>query len=245
MKPLHTLQLIILMALFLTSATTKSQDIIVTTKGKPIKAHVRKVKNGNIIYWKTFRRIKFPTYKALYIQYDNGTKTTFNNVTTVNNYKNYALLSESPETAAPQNDSLHMRQAPNAGAHLYRIERIGNYYRLDTDQVVGIRAINQIMAQSGNPAVIASLKAAKTMRMFTTISKIASFPGSASGGYASVVTFQNLFNQMKAGPAPFKYYLGAGLSFMATLTLPITSGILKHIQNKLYDKTLVLYSAGS
>jgi hypothetical protein len=52
-----------------------------------------------------------------------------------------------------------------------------------------------------------------------------------------------MFDQMKAGPVPFKSYLNAGLSFMGTISLPITKAILNKIQKKKYDQTIALYVA--
>ena len=80
------------------------------------------------------------------------------------------------------------------------------------------------------------------MRTLTNLSKAASFPGSAGGGFAMFKTIQSLSKELKNGPASFGSYFKAGLSFVGTLSLPITSAILKKQQRKLYDKTLLLYS---
>ena len=97
----------------------------------------------------------------------------------------------------------------------------------------------------GDPMMAANLKVAKTLRKFNTITKIASYPGSTGGSYASYVTFKNMFDQIKDGTASFSSYFSAGMSFIGTMSLPITQAILKHKQNKMYDKMLLMYSQGN
>jgi hypothetical protein len=246
MKNVKALPILMLTLFSLAFCTVKAQDMIVTVKGKTIHANIRKVKNDNIIYWKWFHRIKLPVRKVLYVQHSNGTKTEYNSVTTVKNYKSYCNSSTS--NMLSKADSLAKKANTNmpqiANSHKYCIERIGQSYRLDTNQIVGTKGINQIMMQSGNPQVMVNLKAAKTMRALTTVSKIASVPGSAGGAFGSYFTFKNLYDQIKSGQTSFKSYMNAGLTFLGTLSLPITSGILTHIKNKLYDRTLDAYSAG-
>jgi|GEM_PF-2479774 hypothetical protein len=242
MKPFVSKTLIGL-SLILVTTTLKAQDVIVKLSGSVVNAHVRKVKDNNAIYWKHFRRIKLPTSKIAYIKYGDGTKTTFNDVTKIKGYKNYSQIAKNNPPSIP--DSLKQKLASMQTGHKYYIERFGNSFRLDTNDIVNTSQVNQLMAQSPNPMVAINLKAAKTMRFFATLTKIMAFPGSVSGGFASYNTFTTLFNQMHSGTASFKSYLGAGLSFMGTLSLPITTGILKHIQKKLYDKTLTMYSAGN
>ncbi len=249
MKQVKKVQAVALAAFTITAITAQAQDqdVIVTMKGQTINAHVRKVKDGNAIYWKFFHRVKFPVDKILYIQYADGKKTEFNKVTSAKNYKNYSQLAKSSPVPAKK-DSVAGKTtavAPAPGYHKFYIERLGNNFRLDSTDIVGPRRIEQVLAQSGDPMMAANLKVAKTLRKFSSITKIASYPGSTGGSYASYLTFKNLFDQMKAGPVSFNTYLGAGLSFIGTLSLPITQAILKHKQNKMYDKMLTMYSQGN
>lgn len=245
MKKLGTLSTIILTVLTIAFSTAKAQDVIVTTSGKAIKAHVKKANSDYVVYTKlVFDRRKIKTGKVLYIQYGDGTKKVFRDISMAKHYKNYSALAKSSSTPIKADTLATKTGANTPQVHTYYIERLGSNFRLDSNQIVGIGKINDIMSQSVNPAVIAELKLAKTMRMLTTIATLASIPGSASGSFASFVTFKNLFNELKAGNASAKSYIGAGLSFTATLALPITSGILKHKRNKLYDKTITMYSSG-
>lgn len=242
MKNTKILQL--LFVLLIAVSSVKAQDMVVMVSGSVKHTHVKKVKNGMVICSKYFHRTKIPVEKVLYIQYADGTKTILNPVNKAKNYKDFSMMANNTKTSQKADSIAKSATVTPTGAHIYKIERIGDNFRLDTNEIVSYGRINTIMAQSGNPIVLVNLKAAKTMRFFHTLSSIAAFPGSAGGAFASYNTFQSLFKQMNSGQASFKYYLNAGLSFMATLTLPITSGILKHIQKKLYDKTILMYSVG-
>jgi hypothetical protein len=245
MKHLRLLQVILV--LLVAASTVNAQDMVVMMNGSVKHTRVRKVKDGMVVCRKYFRKTKIPTGKVLYVQYADGTKTYFNPVNKAKDYKDFSMMAaNTPKTDSIAKKATGVTGTPvtPTGSHVYKIERIGDNFRLDTNEIVGYGRINTIMAQSGNPIVLVNLKAAKTMRMFHTITTIAAFPSSAGGAFASYNTFSNLFKQLKAGPAPFKTYLTAGLSFMATLSLPITQGILKHLQKKLYDKTLLMYSVG-
>lgn len=253
MKTFNKLQTVTIAILIIASipAAKAQRAFILTKKGKVIKnVKIKNAKNGmdEVVYRKNFHRKKISREKVLYIQFDNGEKTVINPVTTAKNYKNYSQPATNSKKSNTPTDSLKnkansMAQKTNVKKH--HIERIGKSFRIDTTQIINTHKINKIMAQSGNPMIAAPLKAAKTMRMFHTIIKISSFPSSAGGAWASFNTFKSLFQQLKNGPASFKYYLNAGLSFVGTLSLPITSKILSHIQDKLYDKTLQMYSAGN
>jgi hypothetical protein len=214
-----------------------SKDLIVKTNGGTIHAYVKDVNYSHVVYRKWFRKHTISSEKVLYVQNgENGAKTYVNNINMAKNYKAYGSMSSA--TASTSNTPM-----PQSQKHF--IERIGDSYRIDTNQIVGLGKINDLMAQSNNPQVAVSLKAAKTMRFFTTLTNIASYPSSAGGAFASYNTFKTLFEQMKLGQTSFKSYLNAGLSFMGTISLPITKGILKHIRNKLYDHTLITYSLGN
>jgi hypothetical protein len=216
---------------------------IVTTSGKTIKA--RKVKNMNS-YEITYKKFFFQVYPfkikrdhVLYVVDKEGKKHIINDITMAKHYVNF---SEKAKTAPrPANDTLS-KALPESSFKPHYIERIGNKFRIDTTMIVGPGKINDLMKQSPNPMVQVNLKAARTMRTFTNLTKAASFPGSAGGAFASFKTIQSLAKELKHGPASFGSYFKAGLSFVGTLSLPITTAILKKQQRKLYDKTILLYS---
>jgi hypothetical protein len=216
---------------------------IVTTKGKTIGA--RKVKNIDsyeIKYKKFFFQIypfKIKRNKVLYVVDKNGKKHIINDITMAENYVNF---SEKAKAAPkPATDTIS-KAVPKNSFKPHYIERVGNKFRIDTTTIVGPGKINDLMMQSPNPMVQINLKAARTMRTFTNLSKAASFPGSAGGAFASFKTIQSLSKELKNGPASFGSYFKAGLSVLGTLSLPITSAILKKQQRKLYNKTILLYS---
>jgi hypothetical protein len=240
MKTLKTTVSLLSLAFFcfIGQQAALAQDHIITTNGKIVKGNVKHIGNDDIAYRRYFHRYKISVDKVLYIEFKNGSKKEINPITFAKNYKNY---NQSAKTT-PLPDSV--KSTMNTSFHPLYIERIGSSFRIDTTRIVGYKTLNSILAQNPNPMVQMQLKSAKMMRTFTTISKITSFPSSAGGAFASYNTFKAMFDQLKAGPAPFKTYFNAGLSFLGTISVPITSGILKHIQKKLYDKTMMLYSMG-
>ncbi|TND08051.1 MAG: hypothetical protein FD123_2605 [Bacteroidetes bacterium] len=242
-KAIHVI-ILVLVFLTVTIASAHAQDRIITVTGKVIRGKVKKVKDDYITYRKFFRKYKIDTDKVLYIVNENGAKKVINDVTMAKNYKNYSQLAKS--SPAPKVvDTSVVKPMTVTPFNAHYIERIGSSYRVDTNQIINAGKLDELIAQSPNPMVQANLKAAKTMRTLCTISKVASFPGSAGGAFASYKTVSKVIDMSKAGPVPFKTYLATGLSFVGTLSLPITSGILKNVRNKMYDKALILYSQGN
>lgn len=238
MKALRTTPIIVAAVLVLTAVASSAQDRIITVTGSTIKGNVKRIGDRGVTYRRLFRQHEIKTKKVLYIEYHDGTQKEVNDISTAKHYKDFSQLSKNN----PMPDSI---KKMSQGFTPMRIERIGNSFRIDGKRLVNTKELNKIVSQSPNPMVKMNLKAAKTMRTFGIISKISSYPGSAAGAFATFKTCQTMFEQLKQGPAPFKTYLGVGLSFVGTLTLPITNKILKHFQDKLYDKTLLTYSVGS
>jgi len=219
---------IVLLTISHARAQIQGGDQIITRKGKIIWGNVKKIGNDEITYKKYFRKYNINASKVLYIVDESGKKIQVNDISTAKNYKLY-------KPAANTNSAFQ----PSI------IERIGGMWRIDTSRLITTKQLNSILAQSPNPMVQMNLKSAKLMRTISIISRITSYPSTLGGGFASFNTFKTIADQMKTGPVSFKSYLNAGLSFLGTISLPITNAILKKIQKKKYDKTIILYSQGS
>jgi hypothetical protein len=228
MKKLTTLTFFLFLMLsgLSAGAQIRSKDQILTKKGNVIHGNVKNIRKDEIVYRKYFRRHSVSVDKVLYVQDKEGQQIQINDIRTAKNYKKY-LPAGGSSTFKP-----------------HTIERIGNSFRIDSSRIVGTGTLNSLIAESPNPVVKMNLKTAKLVRTFAILSKISAYPSSMGGAYASYSTIKTLSDQMKAGPVSFKSYANAGLSFLGTISLPITTGILKKVQKKMYDKTLVLYSMG-
>jgi hypothetical protein len=218
--------LMFLLSGFLAQGQIIPRDKILTKKGNIIHGNVKQIRKDEIVYRKYFRRHSIDAYKVLYVQDRDGQKTPVNDIRTAKGYKKYS----------PTGDGATFKP--------HTIERVGNSFLIDSSRLVGFGKLNSLIAESPNPVVKLNLKTAKLVRTFGIISKISSYPSSMGGAFASYTTLKTVSDQMKAGPVPFKSYMNAGLSFLGTISLPITSGILTKLQKKMYDKTLVVYSMG-
>jgi hypothetical protein len=226
-KSLHfALLIIFLLSGFLANAQIIPKDRIITKKGNILHGNVKHIRKDEIVYRKYFRRHTIDVDKVLYVQDRDGQRTQINDIKTAKNYKKYT----------PSGDGAAFKP--------HTIERIGKSFLIDSSRIVGIGKLNGLIAESPNPVVKLNLKTAKLIRTFGIISTISSYPSSMGGAFASYTTIKTLSDQMKAGPVSFKSYMNTGLSFLGTISLPITTGILKKAQKKAYDKTLVLYSMG-
>lgn len=213
-------------------ALTYAQDEIITTSGKVIESKIKKIGSNEIKYKKYGFQMKsneIKTKKVLYIQYENGIRKYLNPITMADKYQSFGTMQ--PLNTKPGQFQKHY------------VERIDKSFRIDTNQVVGYKRINSILAQCPDTSVQVMLKAAKTMRTFSTISNILATPASAGGGFASYKTVDNFLEMKKAGEEiNFNTYLGMGMSFLGTMALPITSAVLNSLKKKLYNRALTKYS---
>jgi hypothetical protein len=123
----------------------------------------------------------------------------------------------------------------------YRIEHLDKKFMVN-GQKVSSKAVDKLLAGSSNPAVVTMAKSAKLMKNFQKAMKIVSIPSTISGGIASVSTFSRMYNQIQENGASFNSCKDFGLSFLGTLTGPITSKLMKKKRDKLYDKAIDLYN---
>jgi hypothetical protein len=99
-----------------------------------------------------------------------------------------------------------------------------------------------LLAKSTNPKVQAIAQTAKLTKVFQKVVKLTSIPTTIGGGVTSIVTFTNVYKQIKDGGASVNSYVNAGLSFLGTLSLPIASRLLKNQRDKIYDRAIDLYN---
>jgi hypothetical protein len=130
---------------------------------------------------------------------------------------------------------------PNPAAPLNKIDHNGKKYTIN-GQKAGTHAVDKMLGSSRNPAVLTAYHTAKATKVIGKIVSITSYPSTAAGATASVVTFNTVYKEMKSGTATTSSYVNAGLSFLGTMALPITSKILKKKKAKLYDKVIDMYN---
>jgi hypothetical protein len=123
----------------------------------------------------------------------------------------------------------------------YRIDHFDNKYLIN-NQKVSSKAVDKLLASSSNPMVVTMAKSAKILKKTQKAMKIVSFPSTIAGGFASIGTFTSMYNEIQKGPVSFNSCKDFGLSFLGTLTGPITSKLLKKKTGKMYDKTIALYN---
>jgi len=230
MRPINSL--FIIASLFFLSQPFLAQEQIITINGKVIDSRIKKIGSNEITYKKYRFQMKaseIKTKKVIYVQYESGKRYYLNPITFANDYQSFGTM-----------------QSQNVQQGLFQphyIERIGDNFRIDTNQIVNYKSLNSILAQCPDSNVQLSLKSAKLMRSLSTMCNIAATPASAGGAFASYNTVKNYIDMKRAGEEiGFKNYFGMGMSFLGTMALPITSAVLGHLKKKLYNKTLTLYS---
>lgn len=126
----------------------------------------------------------------------------------------------------------------------HKIVMDGKKFYLDGTKL-GRKDVDRVLSQSDNPAVPVVLKVAKLTKKFQKAASIISWPSTISGGIASFSTFRTVYLESQAaGGVSMGSWVNAGLSFVGTLTMPVTSKILKKKRDKLYAKTIDLYNIG-
>lgn len=214
----------------------KAQDTIVKLNGQVIPAKVLEVGTNAVRYTKS--DIKegpvFVDYKTdiAYIKYSNGLKDVF---------------SKQPQVATIQKPMLDTTSAKQDVFDAYtpgsknRIEFMNNKYTVN-GQRVKRKDVDRLLSKSKNPAIQIAHKTAKTTRVLQKVVGLTSIGSTTTGGIMTVSTVFTCIKESQNGSVSAGSYVNAGLSFLGTLTLPITSKILKNRRDKLYDKTIDLYN---
>lgn len=243
----------VLFCMNLAYAAQAQQDTLFKTNGEKIACKVLEVGTNGISYKKADNP-DGPTFvdnkdDILLIRYRNGQKqeflkTTFNGAAPANNNltngsNNDAGTNNNNGNGGNKNDKA--RKGPISDE--YKIIFDGKKYYVN-GQKIGRRDVDRLLSRSDNPAVKVPYKTAKLTKTFQKIIGITSYPSTVSGGVASFATFRTVYIEAQNGGAQASSWVNAGLSFLGTLSLPITSKILKNRRDKLYDKTIDIYNVG-
>lgn len=241
---------LILFTLTFVVCNLKAQDTIVKTNGMVISCTVLEVGANGVSYKKTDAKDN-QTYTALksdieLIKYKNGKLQTFaeaENAPTVNT--NTVIPNpQANQTYTNTNYNQNLNGKPQKGPISTESKIIfdGKRYYVD-GQKIGRKDVDRLLSRSTNPAVAAPYKVAKLAKTFQKIVGITSWPSTITGGVASIGTFATVIKESKQHIGTSSW-VNMGLSFVGTLTFPITSKILKNQRDKLYDKTIDIYNVG-
>ncbi|MCW3072781.1 MAG: hypothetical protein JWO44_2671 [Bacteroidetes bacterium] len=243
----------------------KAQDTILKTDGSVIYAKIIEMGNNAVSY----KRSDFedgPTFvenksNIAIIKFRNGTRQEFvkvetpsnnngtqNNNGTGNSQNNgngttnsSAKTNNSTNNQNTSSDPLKNGPVNNGNS---KIEIVDGKYMMN-GQKLGRKALDRELKKSTNPLVQVSLKTAKLAKVSQKIVGITAIPSTIAGGVTSIITISQAVTAYQTGKMTPQYYVNAGLSFLGTLTVPITSKILKKQRDKLYKKTIDLYNMGN
>ncbi len=238
MKIKLTLNLLLIVFCFL-SSQIKSQDLIIKKTGDTIKAKILEV-GTNAVSFKKANNVDGPTFvesksDISLIKYRNGEIQKFSDVpknTEMPNSSNTSTTSTASGTNSagqqPADDKV-------------KIAKDGNKYTINGKKAKA-KEVDKQLGKSKNPLVIVPLKLAKITRISQKIVKITSIPTSIGGGFTTLVSVIDLYNDVRRGRDNSKTYTNFGLSLLGTFTLPITNKILKKNSDKMYDKIIDAYN---
>ncbi|MCD6020100.1 MAG: hypothetical protein K0S53_3221 [Bacteroidetes bacterium] len=243
MKAAYKLQVLFL-ALCFVYQNASSQDLIIKTNGDTIRAKITEVGTNAV----SFKKASMPDgpgfveYKSdiVLIKFSNGEVQRFSKAiptSTVNMGNNQNANAVSSNTNAATTNSLS--QQPSDGK--IKIERDGKKYMINGKKVKA-KEVDKQLATSKNPAILVPLKMAKITRKSQKIVKLTSIPTTIGGGMATLVSVIDLYNDARRHRDNTSTYVNFGLSLVGTLTLPITSKILKSKSDKMYDKLIDAYN---
>lgn len=227
--------------LFVLAERLQAQDTILKNNGNVIYAKILEVGTNAISYKKTDFQ-DGPTYvenkvDISMIKYRNGQHQEFIRVE----------VPPAPSASVPSTTNVSNQAAsgsflrPGEGSKHYKIEEIDGKYTMN-GQKLGKRGLDKELKKSKNPMVQASLKTARLAKISQKIVGITSIPSTVAGGVTSIITISQCVTAYQTGKITPQFYVNAGLSFLGTLTVPITSNYLKKQKNKLYEKTIDLYN---
>lgn len=193
-----------------------------------------------------------PTYTDLksdieLIKYQNGKLQTFTEADTkpaVNSAPTNQNTQQQNQTApvSNYNQPINNNQQKGPISTEYKIIFDGRRYYVN-NQKIGRKDVDRLLSRSTNPAVAAPYKIAKITKTFQKIVGITSWPSTIAGGITSIGTFATVIKE-SSHHISTSSWVNAGLSFVGTLTFPVTSKILKKKRDKLYDKAIDIYNIG-
>ncbi len=166
-------------------------------------------------------------------------------------------ITKAGENVVSNNASTEMNTATNTQANTtpvtngkgpisdeHKIIYDGNGYFVN-GQEISRKNVDRLLSRSNNPAVKIPFKTAKTTKTVQKIIKITSFPSTIAGIIGCFPTFGKVIDQSRTPEGvSFGAWAAAGSTFLGTISLPITSKILKKKTTKLYDKTIDIYNVG-
>jgi len=244
-------QSFLVLVLMFVVCNLKAQDTIVKTNGMIISCTVLEVGANGVSYKKTDAKDN-QTYTDLksdieLIKYKSGKLQTFaeaENPTTTINTNTVISNPQTNQIGSTPNYNQNSNGKPQKGPISTESKIIfdGNRYFVD-GQKIGRKDVDRLLSRSTNPAVAAPYKVAKLAKTFQKIVGITSWPTTVTGGVASIGTFATVIKESKQHIGTSSW-VNMGLSFVGTLTFPITSKILKKQRDKLYDKAIDIYNVG-
>jgi hypothetical protein len=269
MKRIILFRLGLIVFIVFSALISNAQDTIIKNNGVVIYGKIMEVTSSDISFMKsdfpdgpTFREKKSD---ISLIKYRNGQTQEFvrienssvgqeipeankYNTNNNNNSKNPNNKTNSQNQGNTQNNSnTYLANGPvnpSNSTESRKIEEIDGKYFIN-GQKLGRKALDKELKKSTNPLVQMSLKTAKLAKVSQKIVGITSIPSTIAGGFTSIVTISQAVTAYQTGKITPQYYVNAGLSFLGTLTVPITSKILKKQRDKLYKKTIDLYNLGA
>jgi hypothetical protein len=238
------------------SANCKAQDTIIKMNGDIIYAKITEV-GLNAISYKRADLDDGPVYimnktEISMLKMRNGQRQDFSKenyvkaMAELDKPDGTKIATPSPpaapsQAAVPSANSYTQMPSQAAANDKYKIEQIDGRYTLN-GQKVSRKEVDRRLAKSKNPAVQLGAKTAKTTKILQKIVGITSIPGTIGGGVTSIIGISQFITAYQTGQLSPAYYMNAGVSLLGTITLPVTSKILKNRRDKLYDKVIDLYN---
>jgi hypothetical protein len=211
-----------------------SQDIIVKRSGDSISVKLLEIGLEAVSYKKT-SMLNGPTYvlekkEIFLIRYANGEVEHF---TQAAPSQTAAVNSNTTSTASDKSESNNPEKN--------KIEFINDQFTIN-GQKAKRKDVNRYLSKSKNPAIVLGLKATKLTGTAQKIVKITSFPTTIIGSVTTLFTVVEGYQLVQRGRATGKTFVNMGLSFLGTISLPITNKILKKKSDKMYDKLIDMYN---
>jgi hypothetical protein len=237
---------ILLIAFCFITWCASSQDVIYKTNGDSIKAKILEV-GTNAVSFKKSSNPDGPTFvesksDIFMIRFKDGQIQEYANLTPANTSS--STIANNPlaaSTGSINKSSPTGTTSTSESSGKIKIEVTGKKYTIN-GQKASRKEVDRQLAKSNNPAITLPLKAAKMTATAQKIVKITSIPTTVGGGFTTLFTGVNMWNDIQRGRADSKSYMNAVVSLLSTITLPITNKILKNKSDKMYDKLIDMYN---